>query len=139
MHDLAPSWHLSAAFLRFGACTVAAFGLAGCVTLRIEGADGHVEVVRSLGMLRVGLARPEQAIVGSISGVGLVGAPLGWSAGYTKQRWALLGNECRTVVWLAPGGIDESARAALARAAGVCLMAEDSDSATSTISKGTAP
>jgi hypothetical protein len=106
------------------ACAAAAWGLAGCVTLRIEGDDGSVRVVRDVGVLHVEIAEPKRAIVGSLSGFGIVGAPLGWSAGYTTQRWALLGNDCRTVVWPAPGGIDERTRADLIRAAGVCLLAD---------------
>lgn len=116
---------LSASLLRRAAALALAAGLAGCVTLRIEGAGQEVRVVRRFGILRVELAQPQLAIAGSVTGVGIVGAPLGWSAGYTHQRWAVLGRGCRTVVWPPPGGMDERTRAELARAAGVCVMADD--------------
>lgn len=122
------------------ACLAAcAGGLAGCVTLRIEGDDGSVRVVRDVGILRVEIAQPRRAVVGSLSGFGIVGAPLGWSAGYTNQRWALLGNDCRTVVWPAPGGIDERTRADLIRAAGVCLLADGQPGAQSARLEGATP
>ncbi len=99
--------------------------LAGCVSVRIEAGSGEVRTIEHLGMLRIELANPRQAISGSVAGVGLVGAPLGWSLGYTRQRWALMGSGCRAVVWLAPGGLNELTRTELARAAGVCLIDED--------------
>ena len=102
---------------------VLACGLAGCMTLRIESREGDVRIVRSAGLLHVQLASPQQAIVGSLSGVGLVGAPLGWSLGYTHQRWAAIGPECRAVVWLEDGELNGATRAALARVAGLCLIA----------------
>ena len=78
-----------------------------------------------MGILHVQLVNPEQAIAGFLSGVGVVAAPLGWSVGYTRQRWALIGNGCRAVVWLAPGQIDEKMRSDLVRAAGVCLLEDE--------------
>ena len=93
------------------------------MTVHIESKDGDVRTVRHAGLLQVQLASPQQSIVGSISGVGLVGAPLGWSLGYTRQRWAAIGPECRAVVWLESGELNEPTRAALARAAGLCLIA----------------
>jgi hypothetical protein len=121
------------------ACLAACAGTAGCVTLRIEGDDGSVRVVHGAGVLRVELGQPKRAVVGSLTGFGIVGAPLGWSAGYTDQRWALLGNDCRTVVWPAPGGIDERTRAELIRAAGVCLLADDQPGAQSATHQGATP
>jgi hypothetical protein len=97
--------------------------LAGCMTVHIEGKDGDVRTVRHAGLLQVQLASPQQAIVGSISGVGLVGAPLGWSLGYTRQRWAAIGPECRAVAWLEAGELNEGSRDALTRVAGLCLIA----------------
>ena len=108
-------------------------GLAGCVSVRIDAGGGQVRTFEHVGVLRIELANPQQAITGSVLGVGLVGAPLGWSLGYTRQRWALLGSGCRTVVWLAAGDLDESTRKELARAAGVCLI-DDAATASSTVS-----
>lgn len=102
-----------------------AIGLAGCVNVHIDAGGGQVRTVQHVGVLRIELADPKQAITGSVSGIGLVGAPLGWSLGYTRQRWALMGKGCRAVVWLAPGGLDELTRNELARAAGVCLIEDD--------------
>ena len=98
--------------------------LAGCVTVHIESADAPVRVVRHVGLLQIELAAPEAAIAGSLSGVGLTATPMGWSAGYTRQRWAALGPACRAVVWLDRAPLDAPTRDALAAAAGVCLLDE---------------
>ncbi len=113
--------------------------LAGCVTVHIEAKDGEVRTVRHAGLLSIELAQPQQAIVGSVSGVGLVSAPLGTSLGYTRQRWALIGPSCRAVAWLPPGEVNEKTRDELARAAGVCLIAERADGLQSTLLKETTP
>jgi hypothetical protein len=107
--------------------TLAAATLAGCVTLNIEDREGKVRVVRNFGVLRVDVENPRRSVVGSIAGVGIVDAPLGWSLGFTRQRWALLGDDCRAVVWPPEGGLDEVARMRLVQAAGVCLLAGDAD------------
>ncbi|MDM0107954.1 hypothetical protein QTH97_23605 [Variovorax sp. J22R24] len=112
-----------------------AIGTAGCVTVHIEEQGGEVRTVRQVGVLRVELSNPAQAIAGSVSGIGVVGAPLGWSVGYTTQRWALMGSECRAVIWVAPGGLDERTRSDLVRAAGVCLI-EAEESTRTLASKG---
>ncbi|MGJ7497846.1 hypothetical protein ACSFA8_22580 [Variovorax sp. RT4R15] len=93
--------------------------------MHIKEEGGDVRTSRQIGILHVQLGNPQQAIAGSLSGIGMVAAPLGWSIGYTRQRWALIGNGCRAVVWLAPGGIDEKMRSDLARSAGVCLLEDE--------------
>lgn len=109
---------------------LASTGLGGCVTLEIQAADGHVDVQRRVGLLQVVLPQPASAsIAGTVSGVGLVAGPLGWSLGVARERWALLGPDCRTVVWAPPQGFDASTRDLLARAAGVCLLPDRSHSA----------
>jgi len=116
-----------------------ASALAGCVTVHIEAKDGEVRTVRHAGVLHIELAQPDQAIVGSISGIGAVSAPLGLSLGYTRQRWAVLGPACRVVAWLPPGAMNDPTRDELARAAGVCLIAERAEGLQSIVSKETSP
>jgi hypothetical protein len=118
-------FHAAAKLLRPATGLALAAAQAGCMTVQISGADQETRVIRGFGVLRVELADPKGAITGSVSGIGLVGAPLGWSAGYTRQRWAILGKGCRTVVWPPPGGLDDRLRAELARAAAVCVMPDD--------------
>ena len=122
--------HVAARWL----AVVAAWSLVGCVSVRIEAAGGEVRTTRHLGVLHIELANPRQAITGSVAGLGLVGAPLGWSFGYTRQRWALMGSGCRAVVWLGPGGLNELTRTALANAAGVCLIDDDATASPSVAS-----
>lgn len=66
--------------------------------MHITDPGGAVRVVRHVGLVRIE-AESGASITGTITGFGLVGAPLGWSLGYTRQRWALLGTDCRVVWW----------------------------------------
>jgi hypothetical protein len=97
-------------------------GLSACVTVNVVKDGQTVDVIRGFGVVRVEATDPQRSVVGALSGVGIVHAPLGWSVGYTRQRWALLGEDCRAVIWPEPGGLDERARAEIARAAGVCIV-----------------
>jgi hypothetical protein len=97
--------------------------LAGCMTVRIQAGDEPVQVVRHVGLLQVALAAPEQAVVGRLQGLGLVATPMGWSAGYTRQQWAVMGPQCRALLWVSEGGaVDAEMRRTLGQLAGVCLV-----------------
>lgn len=108
--------------LAVAAGLIAVGASAGCVTLQVVAPDGQVRVTKHLGALLVGLASPDQAIVGTVSGIGVVGAPLGWTLGYTQQRWALIGSDCRALLWVPPDGLAQPLQDDLVRAAGVCLL-----------------
>jgi hypothetical protein len=124
--------------LRLLSClSIAALG--GCVSVRIDDPDGGVRIVRGFGVVSIEAPSPRTAVSGMVSGFGLVQAPLGWSAGFTRQRWALMGPECRAVIWPSIGGIDESTRAALVRTAGVCLLADDPSAAVIAANTGAKP
>ena len=107
------------------ACWLVAM-LSGCMTVRIESGDAGVQVVRHVGVLRIELAAPRHAVAGTLAGVGLAATPMGWSAGYTQQRWASIGPECRVVLWLhGDARLDAQAHDALARIAHACVLHED--------------
>ncbi len=98
----------------------------GCVSVRLESADGAVRVERSFGIVRIQVSEPRTAVVGSVTGLGAVADPLGWSLGYTRQRWALLGPQCRAVVWSEAGTTPSSdTTSRLGEAAGLCLVEGD--------------
>lgn len=91
------------------------------MTVHIESAGVPVQVVRYVGLLKVEVAAADSAVVGDLSGVGIVGTPMGWSAGYTRQRWAALGPECRAVLWTTDATqADAAVRGMLRTAAGAC-------------------
>ena len=102
-------------------CVVAS---SGCVSLHITETSGQIQVVRHVGYVHI-QTLPGASVTGSVSGVGLVGGPLGWSLGYTTQRWALLGSDCRVVVWLPPGRADPAIVQSLVGAAGACVLGID--------------
>jgi hypothetical protein len=121
--------------LRCAVVVVAAAGIAGCVNLTVQASDGSVRVERSVGILRVELASPEQEIVGSVSGLGVVSAPMGVSVGYTQQRWALVGPRCRVVIFPDAGMPDAKTRAELERIAGLCLVLDENGNTVAETSK----
>lgn len=96
--------------------------LCACVSVQVTDSTGGVRTVRGVGMLRVELPSAAPSITGAITGIGLVQAPLGWTLGYTHQRWALLGPDCRAVVWMPRDGPDPQLVRELTHAAGVCLL-----------------
>lgn len=98
--------------------------LAGCMTVRIESRETDVRVLRHVGWLSIDMPTADKAVIGSVSGVGLAATPMGWSAGYTRQRWVALGPQCRAVLWIDHGALDTATREALGAVAGVCLAEE---------------
>ena len=97
--------------------------LAGCMTVQIEASDGQVTVLRHMGLLQIEVPQSDRAVVGALQGVGLVSTPMGWTAGYTRQRWAAIGPQCRVVLWVNESAtIDEETRHRLSSLAGVCLV-----------------
>lgn len=111
---------------RWALVIAAAMASAGCMTVHLDSGGAPVGVVRHFGVLHVELPRPGAAVVGELSGTGIAATPLGWSAGYTRQRWAAIGPQCRAVVWLADGRIDEPTRSRLSALSGVCLIDDTS-------------
>jgi len=101
----------------------------GCMTVRIEAADGHVMVIRHAGLLRVELPPDRASVVGSISGVGLAATPMGFSVGYTRQRWAAIGPDCRAILWLDSTAQDPALHLAQ-QLAGVCIKAKAENTTT---------
>lgn len=95
--------------------------LSGCVSVHITDPAGQVTVVRNVGYVSI-QAPAGESVIGYVTGVGLVGAPLGWSFGYTTQRWALLGRDCRLVVWLPSSEIDPTFAQSLTTASNACLV-----------------
>lgn len=102
-------------------CVVAS---SGCVSLHITETSGQIQVVRHVGYVHIQNS-PGASVTGSVAGVGLVGGPLGWSLGYTTQRWTLLGSDCRVVVWLPPGRADPAIVQSLVGAVGACVLGID--------------
>ena len=98
--------------------------LTGCMTVQIESGDSQIKMLHHVGFLQIELPQSDKAIVGALYGVGIVATPMGWSAGYTRQRWAAIGPQCRAVLWV-NGTVDASVRRDLEQVAGVCLVEDD--------------
>lgn len=99
--------------------------LAGCMTVHLHTGQAEPRVLHHLGWLQVEVPQAERAVVGRLQGVGLVSSPMGISAGYTHQRWAALGPQCRAVLWVQAGAqLADAAQQALHQVAGACLLPE---------------
>lgn len=109
-----------------GACLCAVCNLlVGCMTVRIDASGGQVRVIQHVGMLQIEVQPSEAALLGDLHGVGFVASPLGWTVGYTQQRWAAIGPQCRAILWVdGSSAVDDEVRRALVRLAGVCLLDE---------------
>lgn len=92
------------------------------MTVRIEARDGEVKVLQHLGFLRIEPQSSRKEVVGELRGFGVVSTPMGLAAGYTRQRWAAIGPECRVVLWLGDRPLDDASLRALVDVAGLCLV-----------------
>ncbi|MFT4101426.1 MAG: hypothetical protein QM674_10390 [Burkholderiaceae bacterium] len=108
---------------KLGFClSLLAYGLTGgCVAVHIVGPGGNVQTVRHFGVLHVE-AREGASVSASIQGFGVVADPLGWSIGYTRQRWALLDKDCRMVWWVPAGEMDKEIARELLLAGRACVF-----------------
>jgi hypothetical protein len=93
----------------------------GCVSVQIIDPAGAVRTVNHVGVLHVEV-KSAAGVTGSITGVGIVGAPLGWSVGYTRQRWALIDKDCRVVWWAPSGQVDGEIARDLIAAGHACML-----------------
>ena len=74
--------------------------LGGCTVVEVTDPEGKVQVTRGVGVVNVMLPEPERNIVTKTMGLGLVSTALGFTIGYASEELALLGPECRLVVWI---------------------------------------
>lgn len=95
--------------------------VAGCASVRIESASGQVRVERRWGVLGVVVDGPAASHVAEVTSLGVVSTPMGWNAGFTRQSWAVLGPECRLVIWVSDAEHLETARHLEASTTGVCV------------------
>lgn len=102
----------------------------GCATLRIEPAGQDVRVERYWGVLAVDVGPSGGSHAAELTALGVARSPLGWSAGFTHQRWAALGPECRLVIWASTPEHLRVARELANSATGVCVDAFSSEEKT---------
>lgn len=114
-------FHVALSKFRFGLWLLACGWLAGCVSVHITDSGGNVQTVRHFGVLHV-QAKAGASVSGSIEGLGVVADPLGWSIGYTRQRWAVLDKDCRVVWWVPAGQMNKEVARELLSAGRACLL-----------------
>ena len=78
----------------------AAAGLSACSTIEIQASDGRVEVKRHLGVLTVELSPAARAQLVSATGIGIIADGRQLIFGYQDLELALLGTDCRLVLWI---------------------------------------
>lgn len=96
--------------------------LVGCTTIRIESTvdPASVRMERHWGVLAVDLGGARSPYVADVSSFGLLRSPFGWTAGYARQNWAALDDECRVVVWVFTRDDLEAVRQLASNNAGLC-------------------
>lgn len=102
------------------------------MTVHVDAGGQPVTVLRHVGLLQIQAPPPaspgEQAFVGDLRGFGLFATPAGITLGYTRERWAIMGSQCRAVLWMDEHGhLDEALRKQLAQINGLCLLAPPPD------------
>ncbi len=96
--------------------------LNGCASIRVDAGGQAVRVERHWGVLAVTIDHASKSQVADMTALGLVSSPMGWSAGYSRQRWAALGADCRVVIWVTNSEALSSARQFANSKPGICLI-----------------
>ena len=96
--------------------------LVGCTTVRIESTvdPAVVRMERHWGVLAVDLPDAASSYVAEVRSFGFSRSPFGWTAGYARQNWAALDDECRVVVWVLTREDLEAVRQLASNSAGLC-------------------
>ena len=91
---------------RFAQLAVALLGtqLAACTTVEIHTLDGAVKIERHVGVLAVELKPNAREQVVSATGIGIFVDGREFIVGYHNVKLALLGADCRLVVWIEKQG-----------------------------------
>ncbi len=88
-----------AIFRPFAAATLVA-ACAGCTSITIAERDGTVRTCNAFGFPNIELSPGKEAMVAEITSLGYHSGPLGISVGFNHSQFALLGEDCRIVVWM---------------------------------------
>ena len=79
---------------------VIAASLSACTTISIQNNDGSVDVKRHLGVLAVELTPNTRQQLFSAIGIGIMARTGELNLGYYDMDLALLGTECRLILWI---------------------------------------
>lgn len=106
---------------RYARLALSLLVLSGCATVRIESGIDAVRVERYWGVLALRVGEPTGSHVAEVTSLGFAHTAFGWSAGYSHQAWAAMGEECRLVVWVTALEHLDAARKLMRSEAGVCV------------------
>lgn len=85
---------------QFAAIILLATASAACARLEIHGRDGSVKIEHHFGVLAISLAPAAAAQVVSTTGFGVISTGRGVVIGYHDVEMALLGRDCRLILWI---------------------------------------
>lgn len=75
--------------------------LGGCATVYLSSEDAQgIRVHREAGVVGIEVSDPSQRAVVEMEGLGVFRSPLGFSAGLSRHRYVLPGDDCQVVVWV---------------------------------------
>jgi hypothetical protein len=83
--------------LRAGLVAVA---LSSCAIVEITDPEGRTSIERRFGFTSIAVEPEREAVVASLRSFGLASTPLGFTAGYAAHQLAVLGEDCRVVLWV---------------------------------------
>lgn len=97
--------------------------LGACTTVQIGASPDAVTVERHFGVLQVTVTDPQRAYVASVSGLGLLDTPAGFTAGYAHHTWVRgETDDCRVVLWIERASELAAAEALLKQYPSLCIV-----------------
>ena len=95
-----PRRDTAAAARRVACLALAVFGLVACARIEIREADGQLKIERHFGVISIRLEPGTAAQVVESNGIGVMSDGRALVVGYFDSHLALLGSDCRVVLWI---------------------------------------
>lgn len=74
--------------------------LSSCTIVEITDPEGATSVERRFGFTSIAIEPEHDAVMASLRSFGVAHTPLGFTAGYASHQLAVLGQDCRVVLWV---------------------------------------
>lgn len=103
-----------------GGITVMAFS--SCTVVELSESEGATRIERRVGFTSITIQPAGDAVVARVTSLGLVNTPLGFTAGYGMQQFAVLGEDCRAVFWVESKQHIEALEKLTANLEDICLI-----------------
>lgn len=99
--------------------------LLGCTTISITEKDGKVRVSRSFGAITIEMVPGSKSVLAEAVGLGYLTGPLGTTIGFSKNSFAVLGRDCRLILWNSDKEQAKQLQELLGNHANVCIISPE--------------